>query len=89
MAAGLLLLEWVANAGVPRGDTSAIAAAQAHKAQLQAAVAEMQANHDAWAKTGMLAQLERCGPKARPSIRVDERTGAFGNGGDYRVILGY
>ena len=49
----------------------------------------MRANRDDWAKAGMLAKLEHCGPKARPCIRIDEGAGAFGNGGDYRVILGY
>jgi hypothetical protein len=37
----------------------------------------------------MLAKLEKCGPKARPCVRVDEGAGAFGNQSDYRVILGY
>jgi len=38
---------------------------------------------------GMLGKLERCGPKSRPCIRVDERAGSFGDQADYRVILGY
>ena len=89
VVAGLMLLSWIANAGMLWWDTRAIGAAEARKAQLQAEIAEMQANHDEWAKTGMLAKLARCGPKARPCIRVDEGAGAFGNRSDYRVILGY
>ena len=54
-----------------------------------AEVAEMQANRDEWAKTGFMAKLERCGPKARPCVRVNESAGAFGTASDYRVLLGY
>ena len=69
----------------------AIAAARAEKVQVQAEVAEMRANRDEWVKAGMLAKLERCGPKARPCVRVNESAGAFQAGGnaDYRVIQGY
>jgi len=42
-----------------------------------------------WMKAGMLARLERCGPKLRPCIRVDEGAGPFGDRSDYRVIQGY
>lgn len=49
----------------------------------------MQVNRDAWVKAGMMAKLDRCGPKARPRIRVDEGAGAFGDRSDYRVIQGY
>jgi len=52
-------------------------------------VAELQANREGWAMAGMLGKLERCGPKLRPCIRVDERDGSFGDHADYRVILGY
>jgi len=67
----------------------AIGAAQVRKAQLEGEMAQMQANREAWAMTGMLGKLERCGPKSRPCIRVDERAGSFGDHADYRVILGY
>ena len=67
-------------------DTSVL---QARKALLQAEVDEMQANREEWAKAGMLGKLERCGPKARPCIRVDEGAGPFGDRRDYRVIQGY
>jgi hypothetical protein len=66
-----------------------IGAAQARKAQLEAEIAQLQATQDGWVKAGMLGKLERCGPKARPCVRVDEGAGGFGDRGDYRVILGY
>lgn len=89
--AGLVLLGWLASAAVLWWDNGAIRAAQGQKAELEAEVAEMQANHDGWVKAGMLGKLERCGPKARPCIRVDENAGAFQSEGhnDYRVIQGY
>jgi len=70
-------------------NTAAIGAAQVRKVELQAEVAEMQTNRDGWMKAGMMAKLDRCGPKARPCIRVDESAGAFGDRSDYRVIQGY
>jgi len=85
----LVLLGWLASTAVLWWDTGAIAAARATKAQLAAEVAQIQANRDDWAKRGMLGKLERCGPKARPCIRVDEGVGTFGERADYRVILGY
>jgi hypothetical protein len=89
VVAGLMLLVWVANTSMLWWDASAIGAAQARKVELQAEVVDMQANRDDWAKAGLLAKLEKCGPKARPCVRVDEGAGAFGNQSDYRVILGY
>lgn len=89
VVAALALLGWLASAAVLWWDAGAIGAAQARKAQLEAEVAEMQATHDAWVKAGMLGKLERCGPKARPCLRVDENAGSFGDHADYRVILGY
>jgi len=74
-----MLLNWIANTGRLWWDSSAIGAAEA---QLQAAYGE-------WTRVGTLAKLERCGPKGRPCIRVDERAGAFENRAEYRVILGY
>ncbi len=87
--AGLVLLGWLASTLVLWWDGSAIAAARVEKAQLAAEVAEMQANRDDWTKAGFMAKLERCGPKARPCVRVDERAGPFGTASDYRVLLGY
>ncbi len=87
--AGLLLLGWLASTLVLWWDNGAITEARMQKAQLQAEVAEMQANHDGWVKAGMLGKLERCGPKARLCIRVDEGAGPFGERSDYRVIQGY
>ena len=89
--AGLVLLGWLASTLVLWWDTGTIAAAQVQKAQLQAQVAELEANHDAWVKAGMLGKLERCNPGLRPCIRVNEAAGPFQSEGhnDYRVILGY
>ncbi len=70
-------------------DTGAIGAARVERRQLQLEIAELRASGDEWAKTGALAKLERCGPKARPCVRVDERAGVFGTASDYRVLLGY
>ena len=87
--AGLVLLGWLASTLVLWWDNGAITEARMQKAQLQAEVAEMQANYDGWVKAGMLGKLERCGPKARLCIRVDEGAGPFGERSDYRVIQGY
>jgi len=87
--AGLALLGWLASSAVLWWDAGAIGTAQLQKAQLETEIAALQANHDAWVKAGMLGKLERCGPKARPCIRVDENAGTFGNRADYRVIQGY
>ena len=89
--AALVLFGWLASAAVLWWDTGAISNARQLKAQLAAEVEEMQANHDAWVKAGMLGKLERCNPGNRPCIRVDENAGAFGREGrsDYRVIMGY
>jgi hypothetical protein len=90
-AAGLVLLGWLASTLVLWWDTGTIAAAQLQKAQLQAQVAELVANHEGWLKAGMLGRIEHCGPKALPCIRVDEAAGGFESQGhvDYRVIQGY
>jgi hypothetical protein len=89
--AALVLVGWLASGLVLWWDMGAVAAARAEKWRLQTEVAEMQARWDDWAKRGVLAKLERCGPKSRPCIRVDEDAGAFQSGGhaDYRVIQGY
>ena len=89
MGAAAAVLGWLMSSGVLWWDTGAIQAARAEKARLQAEVAEMQANRDEWAKTGALARLERCGPKARPCVRINEGAGVFGTASDYRVLLGY
>ncbi len=85
----LVLLTWLISTVTLWWDGDAIASAQARKAKLEAEVAELRANYEALALAGMLGKLERCGPKSRPCIRVDERPGAYGEPGDRRVILGY
>lgn len=85
----LVLLIWLSSTVTLWWATDAIASAQARRAELEAEVAEMRANRDAWAKAGMLGKLERCDPGNRPCIRVDERAGAYGTPADRRVILGY
>ncbi len=87
--AALVLAGWLASTGVLWWDTGAIGAARVEKRQLQMELAELRAIRDEWVKTGAQAKLERCGPKARPCVRVDERAGAFGTAGDHRVLLGY
>ena len=85
------LLGWLTSSGVLWWDAGAIADARARKAQLQAEVAELQANYDGWVKLGVQQKVIRCGPKLRPCIRVDENAGQFGSEGQgsYRVIWGY
>ena len=85
----LVLGGWLASTLVLWWDTRAVSAARVEKRQLQLEVAELRASRDEWVKTGALAKLERCGPKARPCVRVDERAGAFGTASDHRVLLGY
>jgi len=91
LGAVMVLFGWLVSSGVLWWNTAAIGAAQARKAELQSEVAEMQANRDGWVKAGMLARLERCGPKLRPCVRVNESAEPFEGGGhtDYRVIQGY
>ena len=92
MAAAVALLVvggWLASALVLWWDDGAILAARAEKSRLQAEVADIKVNRDEWVKTGVQARLERCGPKARPCVRVGERAGVFGPASDHRVLLGY
>jgi hypothetical protein len=60
---------WLASTLVPWWDMGTIAAAQVEKAQLQAQVAELQANYDGWVKAGMLEKVTRCNPGNRPCVR--------------------
>jgi hypothetical protein len=84
--ASLMLLGWLASGIVLWWDTKAIATAHITKQQLQAEVADLQANGDSWIKAGMTTTLRRCGPKKRPCVAVDEAAGAFGENNDYRLL---
>jgi len=83
---GLVLLGWLVSGVVLWWDKAAITAVQARKVQLEGEVAKMQATRDDWARSGMLARVERCNPGDRPCIRVNEEAGAFGEHSDYRVL---
>ena len=87
--AALALLWWLASSAVLWWDAGAIGEAQEQKAVLEAQVEQLQANHDAWVKAGMLGKIERCGTRSRLCIQVDEGAGAFGEHSEYRVIQGY
>lgn len=84
--AGLALIWWLGVGAMLWWDSSAIGSAQMEKAKLEAEVAELKANRDAWVQAGMLGKMEQCGPKNRPCIPVDENAGAFGRQGDYRIV---
>ena len=87
--ATLALLWWLASSAVLWWDAGAIGQAQEQKGELEAQVADLKANQDAWVKAGMLGKIDHCGPRSRPCIRVDENAGPFGEHSDYRVIQGY
>jgi hypothetical protein len=78
----LVLLGWLTGNAVVWWDTGTVN-------NLQGEIIELQANHDALVRAGMLGKLTYCDPGNRPCIRVDESAGAFGSDGDYRIILGY
>ena len=84
---GVILLGWVANMVVLWRDTGAIGQLQARKAELEVAVAELQARHEDWVRQGMLGKLKRCGSSNRPCIRVDEGASRFGENGDWTKPL--
>ena len=87
--AALAVLGWLASSAVLWWDASAIGAAQEQKGELEAQVAELKANQDAFEKAGMLGKIDHCGANLRPCIAVDESAGPFGEHGEYRVIRGY
>ena len=81
----LVLLGWLSSTALIWWDTGTIN-------NLRGEISELQANHDALVKTGMLGKITYCGDPARPCIAVDESAGKFGiQGGPYdlRVIKGY
>ena len=78
----LVLLGWLTGNAVVWWDTGTVE-------NLQGEITELQTNHDAFVRAGMLGKLTYCDPGNRPCIRVDESAGAFGTNGDYRIIMGY
>ena len=78
----LVLLGWLTGNAVVWWDTGTVE-------NLQGEITELQANHDAFVRAGMLGKLHYCGPASRPCIWVDESVRSFGSIGDYRIILGY
>jgi hypothetical protein len=59
---------------------------------LQGEITELQANHDALVRAGMLGKLTYCDPGNRPCVEVNEDAGTFGTPGgtqDYQVLKGY
>jgi len=78
----LVLLGWLTGNALVWWDTGTVK-------NLQGEITELQANHDALVKAGMLGKLSYCGPNSRPCIQVDESAGPYGTNSDYRVILGY
>jgi hypothetical protein len=78
----LVLFGWLSSTALVWWDTGTIS-------NLQDEITQLQANHDAWVKAGMLGKINTCGPGNRPCIQVDESAGAFGTNSDYRIIEGY
>jgi hypothetical protein len=81
----LVLLGWLTGNALVWWDTGTVT-------RLQDEISELQANHDAWVKAGMLDRLERCAPGNRPCVEVNEDAGTFGTPGgpqDYQVLKGY
>ena len=89
VAAMVLLVGWLAGVARSQWDERAIGLLQARKAVLEAEIAGLEGNRDALVRAGAWAKLERCGPKSRPCLRMDDKAGTFGPQADHRVILGY
>lgn len=94
--AGLAGLLWLAQGAAWWWDRHALEGVRAEKAQVEAEVAGLKvdrdkllANREELIRAGFLAQINRCGPKSRPCVRVNEAAGAFGEEADYRVLRGY
>ncbi|MDE2342159.1 MAG: hypothetical protein KGL63_01990 [Betaproteobacteria bacterium] len=81
----LVLLGWLSSTAIVWWDMGRVS-------QLQAEIASMRANHDAWVKAGMLDKLTYCDPDNRPCVAINESAGQFGTPDgpqDYRVLKGY
>jgi hypothetical protein len=80
----LVLLGWITGNALVWWDTGTVN-------KLQGEITELQANHDALVRAGMLGKLTYCGQNSRPCIQVDESAGQFGPPGgpyDLRVLKG-
>lgn len=91
--AGLL---WLAHLSVWWWTARDVSLAQARKALLGAEIVGLQQQRDELKASradleqmGVLGKIIRCGPSNRPCIPVNEKAGAFGTHGEYRVIQGY
>ena len=96
VVAGLAGLLWLAQGTAWWWERHALAGVRAERAQLVMEIARLQGERDALAanrdeleRAGLLAKIERCGPRNRPCVRVNEAAGAFGEQEDYRVLRGY
>ncbi len=82
---------WLVSAGVQWWDIKAIAQEQTEKAQLQQAIANLQANQASWVQAGMLDKIERC--DNRPCVAVNEDAGTYhysgGGAANLMVLQGY
>ncbi len=91
--AGLL---WLAHLSVWWWTSRDVSLAQARKAVLEAEIVGLQQKRDdleasraELERLGVLGKVLRCQPGNRPCISVNEKAGAFGTAGEYRVIQGY
>lgn len=82
------LLGWLVSNVLLWWDIGAIREVQEQKVELEATVAGLKANRDAWEQAGMLGRVEHCGPRSRLCVAVDESAGTFGERNNYRVIQG-
>ena len=96
MVAALAGLLWLAELSVWWWAERDLGLVQAQRSLLLAEVAGLQGKRDeleasrlALERMGVLAKVTRCNPGGRPCVQVNEKAGAFGTAGEYRVIQGY
>lgn len=61
---------------------SEVAALSARRDALEADIARLRAQ-------GALMEVRRCGASQRLCVRIDGKAGAFGEGGEFRIVGGY